>query len=218
MANHAGNTFNHRTSTDSEGRIYYDAPIVIDGQEALDNFHITRKDCVLIRFGGYDPTLVYFCSVESREVAEYYWSALNREHAEKIKVTRCMVPGERKALKRCPTSNSCEHCPFGKTPADKRLNQISWERMVEEAYEKESSDGNADSPVAEMGDFHLLLRDMQQRLDMEDSRLMKVLLWKYQTGLSAKEIAERLGCSEPRVYQLLTQALEMAREYGKSCE
>ena len=60
--------------------------------------------------------------------------------------------------------------------------------------------------------------DMQQRLDMEDSRLMKVLLWRYRAGLSAKEIAERLGFSEPRVYQLLKQVLEMAREYRKSCE
>ena len=49
--------------------------------------------------------------------------------------------------------------------------------------------------------------------DKTDPRLMIVLRMKEMEGYPAKEIAEVLGCSLPRVYQLLEEAKKKARVY-----
>ena len=108
---------------------------------------------------------------------------------------------------------SCAHCPFGKKVADKQLTVISWDRMLEEAYEAEADNNENGSPTQEMGDFNLLLDDLQQVMDKEDARLMKTLKMKKLMGYSVQEIAAELNCSQPRVYQLLDRAKELAREY-----
>ncbi len=69
-----------------------------------------------------------------------------------------------------------------------------------------------DFPVG-MGDFNLLLDDLQRVMDEEDTRLMTALKMKKLMGYSVQEIAEELDCSQPRVYQLLDRAKELARAY-----
>ena len=204
-------TFRYQTCIGEDGETLYHAPIEIRCRSDLDNYGITWNDCRTINFGGTDPRTVYFYKTPNRELAEFQWRDLNREHYAKVTITRCMIPGERKTLIRCPTSNSCTHCPFGKKVADKQLNIISWDKMVENAYEAEDDDNTGGSPIEENGDFNLLLDAVQEELDAEDERLMKALKMKELLGFSVQEIADQLGCSQPRVYQMIKRAKEIAR-------
>ena len=86
------------------------------------------------------------------------------------------------------------------------------DKMVEDAYESEDNDNANDSPTEETGDFNLLLDAVQEVLDVEDERLMKALKMKELLGFSVREIADQLDCSQPRVYQLVKRAKEVARE------
>ena len=59
----------------------------------------------------------------------------------------------------------------------------------------------------------LIVDELQYELDKTDPRLMIVLRMKEMEGYSTKAIADALGCSLPRVYQLLEEAKKKAREY-----
>lgn len=220
MAKKPNEPFTHRTSIGSMGEILYDAPIEIHDQQDLDNYHITWKQCITFRFGGHDPRSLYFIQTPNRELAEYLWHDLNNDHTKRITLTRCMIPGERKDYKICPTSNSCEHCPFGVKPEQKKLNTISWTKMNEEAWEHELNYNEDDdpcgkpvSPVQEIGDTNIMLEDLKSIMTAEDSRLFPALEMKEIRGMSVEEIAITLGCSQPRVYQLIKQAKAVAKAY-----
>ncbi len=211
MARKSSENFTHRTTINPDGTILYDCPIVIHGQADLANYHITQADCVTLYCGGCDMKRIYFYQTPIRELAEYLWRDLDREHSRGIGITRCMIPGRQKPFIRCPTSNSCQNCPYGKTPEKKELNVLSYDYMLERAYEKELSGKYTE--ITDEFDTVILKVDLRRTLDAVDPRLMNVLEWKYLEGLSAQEIADRLSSSLPRVYQLLKQALDLAREY-----
>ena len=204
--------FRYQTCTGENGETLYHCPMEIESKADLDNYGITRNDCRTIDFGGTDPRIVYFYRTTNRALAEFQWRSLNRDHSAKVATTRCMIPGIRKTLIRCPTTNACAHCPFGRKVADKQLNIISWDKMVEDACEAEDKDDVKDIPTEETGDFNLLLDAIQETLDREDERLMKALKMKELLGFPVQEIAAQLNCSQPRVYQLVKQAKEMIRE------
>lgn len=213
MAKHAKATYNHRTTVGSAGEILYDAPIEIHDRQDLDNYHITWEECITIRIGGCDSRTVYIIQTPNRALADYLWHELNNDHARKARQNRCMIPGKQSMMNRCPTSNSCTNCPYGKEEERKQAGTISWDLMTEEAYEKEWTDDNAEGPCERTGSFLLLLDELQEELDRTDPRLMAALKMKELAGYSAAEIAAALECSEPRVYQLLKKAKEIAREF-----
>ena len=211
MTKHSSVTYSHRTSISSDGSILYDCPIEIRNQADLNNYHITREDCTTFSFGGTDTRTVYFFRTPDRDLADFFWKELNRDHSARVAVTRCMVPGERKALKRCPTCNSCARCPYGRKSMDKKLNVISWDRLLDDAGEfKPEECGN---PTEESVILKLLLEDLQAELDSSDPRLMKALTLKALAGYSAEEIAQRLQCSTSRVYQLIQTAKQLAKKF-----
>lgn len=206
------NVFRHQTCTGKNGEILYHAPIEIRSKADLENYGITWDDCRTITFGGTDPRTVYFYQTPNRELAEEQWRYLNRDHYAKEVSTRCMIPGERKALIHCPTTNSCRHCPYGKCAADRKPNIISWDKMVEDVYEAESNDNASSSPTEETGDYLLLMDSLRTAMDREDERLMKAFEMKELEGYPVREIAEKLKCSQQRIYQLVTRAKEIAKE------
>ena len=216
MARTGKTAFTHGTSIGEGGELLFDAPIEIHDKTDLENYHIGWKDCVTIKFGGYDPRRIYFFKTPNQELADFLWKQLNNEHAQGVAVTRCMIPGTRKNFIRCPTSNACERCPFGVKPQEKQLNIISWTRMTEQAWEMEleqDDEGKAKSPVQGAADFNLMLCDLRTSMDEEGPRLYRAFEMKELLGMPVSEIAATLDCSQPRVYQLVKQAKEMARDY-----
>ena len=207
------NAFRYQTSFGENGEILYHAPMEIENEDDLNNYGISWNDCRTIDFGGTDPRTVYFYKTPNRALAEEQWRYLNREHTARVSITRCMVPGIRKAYKRCPTTCSCAHCPYGKTLADKQLNLLSWDKLKEEARESDFIDFSEESSVAEKAEFHLLMDELQDELDATDPRLMDVLKMRMFIGYNTAEIALQMGCSRTRVYQLLGQAKRLARAF-----
>lgn len=204
--------FRYQTCIGPNDETLYHAPIEIESKADLDNYGISWDDCRTISFGGTDPRTVYFFWTSNRELAEEQWRWLNRDHSAKVALTRCMIPGTRKVLIRCPTCNSCARCPYGKTFEEKQLNTISWEQMQEAAGNGEDNDNACGSPTEELGDIRLMIDEVQRILDEEDERLMKALRMKELLGFTIPEIAEELKCSEPRIYQLIAVAKKKARK------
>ena len=215
MAKQAKDTFTHRTSTGSAGEIMYDAPVEIHDQQDLDNYHITWKECITLRFGEADRRTVYMIRTPKRELAEYLWHELNNDHVQKVRNTRCMIPGKQRMMNRCPTNHSCAECPYGKEEEKRQNGMLSWDQLTEDAYEREWSDDRAENICEETGSFLLLLDELQEELDRYDPRLMSALKMKEIAGYSAGEIAAALECSQARVYQLLKAAKKIAREWLK---
>ena len=202
--------FNHGTTTDIHGNILYDAPVEIKSKEDLINYHITWEDCITIHIGGWDRRTVYIFQTPDRNLAEFLWNELNGDHKEISTEKRCLVPGKQHLMNRCHPRYSCARCPFMdvRIPVEK----VSWDRMLEDAYEKEWVDDHADSPCEQMGLYRLMLDELKEKLDARDQRLMTVLRMKEMDGYSIAEIAIEIGCSEPRVYQLLKTAKKLARD------
>ena len=208
---HEVNAYRYQTSIGPGGETLYHMPLEIESAADLRNYGITEDDCCRINFGGTDSRVVYFYKTPNRELAEDQWRYLNRDHSAKVAVTRCMIPGERKALKRCPTCNSCRQCPYGKTAADKQLNVISWERLTEEAWTGAKKDDSC--AAEEIDDFNLLMDELQAELDKQDKRMTRALKMNVFEGYSAAEIAEELGCTPRQVYYLLERAKKRTKEW-----
>lgn len=204
--------FRYRTCTGENGETLFHAPIEIESKADLDNYGITWDDCRTITFGGTDPRTVYFYKTTNREFAEEQWQYLNRDHQKKVAAKRCMIRGELKAFIRCPTSNSCKRCPYGKNNADRKPNIISLDKMTEDACEMEDNNNACGSPTEETGEYLLLIDAIREAMNREDERLMKAFEMKELEGFTVREIAEELNCSQARTYQLITRAKEIARE------
>ncbi len=207
------NAFRYQTDKGENGEKLYHMPMEIEDEADLNNYGITWNDCKTINFGGTDQRTVYFYMTPNRELAEEQWRYLNREHIARVNITRCMIPGERKIYKRCPTACSCARCPYGKTAADKQLNLVSWDQIKDETGDRIINKDNGGNPVAEQAEYHLLIEELQEELDSFDPRLMDVLRMRLFIGYNTAEIALQLGCSRTRVYQLLEQAKRLARAF-----
>ncbi len=198
-------SFRHNTSISEDGAILYDAPIQIRDQEDLDNYHISWQDCRTLKFHGSERMTVFFMKVESRALAEYLWASLDTEHSRGYASVRCMIPGKRKAYIKCPDTNSCANCPH---KGDKQAPVISWDGLVESGYELAAGASPEERAVTKSE-----YRSIKAVMDAEDPRIAKAFELKELLGYSVREIAAELDLSEPRIYQLVSRAKAIGREY-----
>ena len=207
--------FKHRTTVGENGEILYDAPVVIKDKADLDNYGITMNDCKYLHMGSSQRVLVYFYKTTNRAFAEYQWECLNNQHSSSYYSTRCIVPGTRKPFVKCPDTNKCSQCPYGRTPETKQAAVVSLDGLVDSGWEPTPEETVECQVLAkiECAELHKLMA-------AEDIRIWKAIVAKGVIGDSVKKIAHDLGISEPRVYQLIKRAREIGREYreGKSNE
>ncbi len=197
--------FKHNTSIGEDGAILYDAPIQIRDQADLENYHISWGDCRTLNFHGSERVTVYFMKVESRSLAEYMWASLDTEHSRGSASVRCMIPGKRKAYIKCPDTNSCANCPH---KGGKQAPVISWDGLVESGYELAAGASLEESAVTKSE-----YRSIKAVMDAEDPRIAEAFEMKELFGYSVKEIAIALDLSEARIYQLVSRAKAIGREY-----
>ena len=202
--------FRHGTSLREHGEIIYDCPIEINDKADLDNFGITWDDCRYLHFNGSRRMRVCFFKTENRELAEAQWSYLDTLHSSGFASMRCMVPGWKKPFIKCPTTNSCTQCPYGRKRQNKHAPVISLDGLLESGYE----------PAHAESVEHRVLRkieyeEIRARMDAEDLRIALAFEGKELYGEMVQEIAAGLGMSTPRVCQLIARTKEIGKTYRK---
>ena len=85
---------------------------------------------------------------------------------------------------------------------------ISWDGLVESGYELAAGASPEESAVTKSE-----YRSIKAVMDAEDPRIAKAFEMKKLFGYSVKEIAVALDLSEARIYQLVSQAKAIGREY-----
>ena len=200
--------FKHRSYVSENGETLYDAPIEIKDKADMNHYGITIEDCKYLHLGSSQRILVYFYKTTNRAFAEYQWEHINNMHSSGYYSTRCMVPGQRKAFVRCKDTNKCSECPYGRTPDTKQAALISLDGLVEDGYEPETCGFVEQQAMAKME-----YAELRARMDAEDPRIARAFEAKELLGDSVSKIAEALGVSEPRVYQLLKRAKEIGKQY-----
>ena len=202
--------FKHRSYVVENGETLYDAPIEIMGKADMDNYGITIEDCKYLHFGSSQKMLVYFYKTTNRAFAEDQWEYVNNLHSSEYLSTRCMVPGKRKAFIRCRDTNKCSTCPYGRTPETKQTALVSWDSLTDAGYDLATTESVEDAVIAKA-----TYEEIRNRMDEEDTRIAQAFEEKELLGDPVKQIAKDLGVSEPRVYQLISRAKAIGREYRK---
>ena len=200
--------FKHNTSIGANGEILYDAPIEIKDQADLDNYGITWDDCRTLNFHGSEKVTVYFFKTENRELAEAQWSYIDTLHSSGFASMRCMIPGRKKSFIKCPTTNSCARCPYGRKPEDKQAPVISLDGLLDDGYEPAPAE-SVEHRVLKKIEYE----EIRARMDAEDPRIALAFEGKELYGETVQELAAELGVSTPRVYQLIARAREIGRTY-----
>ena len=121
-----------------------------------------------------------------------------------------MVPGKRKAFIRCRDTNKCSACPYGKTPETKQAPVISWDGLIETGWEPDTTESVEHQVMAK-----LEYQAIRALMDAEDPRIALAFEAKELYGDSVRQIAIDLGISEPRVYQLISRAKAIGKQYRK---
>lgn len=201
-------SFRHYTSIGCNGEILYACPMEIETQADLDAYGITKADCRTLNFNGSEKVMVYIMMVENRELAEDQWHYLDSLHRRGYRNSRCWVPGKQKEWVRCRDTNSCACCPY---KGQRKPPFISWDRLITSGYEP-----TAEAPADEQAIAKMVWNEIRTRMDAEDVRIAKALEAKVLYGLSTQEIADALGISVPRVYQLFYRGKAIAKTYRNS--
>ena len=203
--------FKHGTTVGENGEILYDAPVVIRNKADMSNYGITDDDCKYLHRGNSERVRVYFYKTTNRAFAEYQWEYLNNLHSSGYYNTRCIVPGTRKPFVKCPDTNKCSQCPYGRTPETKQAAFLSLDGLVESGWEPDSEESVESQAAAKVE-----CAELRKLMDAEDVRIWKAIVAKEVVGDTVKKIAQDLEVSEPRVYQLIARAKAIGKEYSEN--
>ena len=198
--------FRHHTSIGPDGEVLYDAPMQIKNQADLDNYGISWNDCRTLNFHGSEQMTVFFFKTTNRAFAEDQWKYLDNLHSSGYASVRCVIPGKRKPWVKCPTTVSCAKCPH---KADRKPPVISWDGLIATGYEPPVEGAAPDEAVLAKMEYQTI----RALMDAEDTRIARAFEMKELMGYKAEEIADELGVSTPRAYQLIARAKAIGQSY-----
>ena len=174
----------------------------------MKHYGITKADCRYLRFNGSQKMRVYFFKTPSREFAEYQWETINNQHSSAYFASRCMVPGKRKAFVRCRDTNKCSACPYGVTPETRQAAVVSLDGLIESGWDPTPVESVEHTVLAKIE-----REEIRALMCAEDWRIAEAYEARTFLGDPVKTIAAELGLSEPRVYQMLSRAKQIVKEY-----
>lgn len=191
-----------------DGCVNYYAPIEIEHSGQLETLNITWNDCRTWHIGS-ERVTVYLCPADEATY-RFLLGELRRKHRNGYRAVRCMVEGKLKPLIRCPESNKCSACPYGRKPEDREANIISWDQQIASGYEPAASESMEQRVIDR--DFYLHIRE---RMVKKDPNIAAAFEMSVLGELSAKEIAKALGVPERKVYYLIQQAKQIGKDYNR---
>ena len=191
-----------------DGCVNYYAPIEIEHSGQLETLNITWNDCRTWHIGS-ERVTVYLCPADEATY-RFLLGELRRKHRNGYRAVRCMVEGKLKPLIRCPESNKCSACPYGRKPEDREANIISWDGLIESGYE-----GEADNRMVEQLQAKLEYDEIRTLMDSKNPIIAQVFEMKERDGFSVSEIADRLHIKPRNVYYYLDRAKAIGKKYNK---
>ena len=183
-------------------------PIEIEDSDQFETLHITQAHCRTWRIGS-EQVLVHLTPVDEATY-RFLLNELRAKHRNGYRSVRCLIPGKQKPLIRCPDTNKCSACPFGRKPEDRDPNTISWDELTDAGVEPEGHDRTVERLHAK-----LEYDEIRQQMIVEDPKIALAFEMKERDGMTVAEIAKALAVTDRQVYYLLQKARSIGAAYNK---
>ena len=184
----------------NNGKEVYAAPIVIEHSSQLASLGISWSQC-RTWFIGNERITVHLTPADEATY-RFLLGELHARHRNTYRQNRCMVPGKTRLI-RCPDSNSCANCPFLGGLDHRQPNVISWEEGIESERRE----------MADLYEAKVQYEEIRDLMIQEDPLIAEVFELKEGSGMTAKEIADRLGLRTRQIYYYLQKAQDIGRKY-----
>lgn len=113
-----------------------------------------------------------------------------------------MVPGKYWLI-RCPECNSCRKCPYLEYRDQRQPTVISWDDGIESDCRE----------MAELYEAKVQYEEIRQLMNREDPLIAQIFEMKEGSGMTVKEIAEKLQITSRQVYYYLNKAQDIGKKY-----
>ena len=178
------------------------APLEIESADDLEYMPVDQGFVTKILIG---KRWVKVLLVEAEpEVCKLMLTDLKRKYNNSYRQHRCLVPGVRKDWVRCPETNHCDACPYGRDPEQYDPGRLSLEGMLE-AEEDVPDPGYSVERIMEWREIFAALEEVSP----EAVRAIKLKL----AGFTLHEIADRMGRSVSAVNRLIEKARAFIEGY-----
>ena len=183
----------------NNGKEVYAAPIVIEHSSQLASLGISWSQC-RTWFIGNERITVHLTPADE-DTYRFLLGELYARHRDNYRQNRCMVPGKTRLI-RCPDSNSCANCPFPGYRDQRQPTVISWDDGIE-------SDSRE---MAELYEAKVQYEEIRDRMVREDPLIAEIFEMKEGSGMTVREIADRLGLTTRQIYYYLQKAQDISRK------
>ena len=184
----------------NQGKEVYAAPIEIEHSEQLESLGISWSQCRTWYIGN--ERITVHLTPSDEETYRFLLGELRARHRDDYRNSRCMIPGKYRLI-RCPECNSCRRCPFPEYRGQRQPTVISWD----ESIESESRE------MADLYEAKVQYEEIRELMIREDSLIAQVFELKEGSGMTVKEIAEKLQITSRQVYYYLNKAQDIGKKY-----
>jgi len=184
----------------NNGKEVYAAPIEIEHSSQLESLGISWSQCRTWYIGN--ERITVHLTPSDEETYRFLLGELRARHRNDYRNSRCMVPGKYHLI-RCPECNSCRKCPYLEYRDQRQPTVISWD----EDTESESRG------MADLYEAKVQYEEIRQLMIREDPLIAEIFEMKEGSGMTVREIADRLGLTTRQIYYYLQKAQEIGRKY-----
>ena len=183
----------------NNGKEVYAAPIEIEHSSQLESLGISWSQCRTWYIGN--ERITVHLTPSDEETYRFLLGELRARHRNDYRNSRCMVPGKYHLI-RCPECNSCRKCPYPEYRDQRQPTVISWDEGIE-------SDSRE---MAELYEAKVQYEEIRERMVREDPLIAEIFEMKEGSGMTVKEIADRLGLTPRQIYYYLQKAQDIGRK------
>ena len=185
------------------------APIEIEHSEQLASLGITWKQVRTWRIGS-DVVKIHPTPAD-KDTARFLLNELRTRHRSSYRAKRCMIPGKMKPLIRCPERHCCAQCPYPEYRDQHKVNEISWDAMIEGGYEEVRQEDE----VAVL-ETRMEVKSVLSVINAKNPKYVKAIVLKEYHGLTVAEIAKAMHDTERNVYYYLAEAKKIGKQYKRN--
>lgn len=184
----------------NQGKEVYAAPIEIEHDDQLESLGISWSQCRTWYIGN--ERITVHLTPSDEETYRFLLGELRARHRDEYRNSRCMVPGKYRLI-RCPECNSCRRCPFPEYRDQRQPTVISWDEGIESDCRE----------MTELYEAKVQYEEIRQLMIREDPLIAQVFELKEGSGMTVKEIADRLVLTTRQVYYYLKKGQDIGRKY-----